>query len=89
MPLPAWLALIVQVPVVKTVIIVPVTVQVDVLAEVKETVKLEEAVAESIGAVPPSVIGDKSKKVMDWVPSLTVIEKVAVVEPPPLAAVIV
>jgi hypothetical protein len=63
-PLPAWLALIVQVPEVKTVIVVPATVQTEVVADVYATVKLDEAVAESVGAEPPSFIGDRSGKVM-------------------------
>jgi hypothetical protein len=54
----------VQVPVVKIVIVAPVTVQIEAVAEVYATVKLDEAVAASVGAAPPSVIGDKSGNVM-------------------------
>jgi hypothetical protein len=61
---PAWFALIVQVPVVKTVIVVPVIVQIEAVALVYATVKLDDAVAAGIGAAPPSVIGDKSGNVM-------------------------
>ena len=78
--LPAWLALMVQVPVVKTVMVVPVTVQIDVVAEVKETVKLEEAVAESVGAAPPRVIGERSGKVIVLTPVVTIMFDAAEVE---------
>jgi hypothetical protein len=37
-----------------------------VVAEVKATVKLDDAVAVAVGAAPPSVIGDRSGKVMVW-----------------------
>ena len=43
--LPAWLALIVQVPTATNVTVVPETVQMLVVAEVKATVRPEEAVA--------------------------------------------
>ena len=56
----------VQVPVVTTVMVVPVTVQTAVVAEVKVTVKLDDAVAVAVGAAPPRVIGERSGKVMVW-----------------------
>jgi hypothetical protein len=50
--LPAWLALIVQVPVVRNVAVVPDTVHTAVVAETKVTVKPELAVAERVSGVP-------------------------------------
>jgi hypothetical protein len=61
--LPAWSALMVQVPTVTKVTVVPETVQTLVVAEVKATVRLEEAVA-------PSVIGPSSKRLPASVPKV-------------------
>ena len=57
--LPAWLALIVQVPTVTKVTVVPETVQMLVVAEVKVTVRPEEAVALTVtGALIEGLVGE-------------------------------
>ena len=68
--LPAWLALIVQVPTVTKVTVVPEMVQTLVVAEVKATVRPEEAVALSVSGPSSKRLSASAVKVIVWFPLL-------------------
>jgi hypothetical protein len=51
-PLPAWLAVIEQVPAATAVSVLPVTVQTPVVVDAKLTARLDEAVADSTAVAP-------------------------------------
>ena len=64
MLLPAWLALIVQLPAVSSVRVVPLVVQTPVVVDTNDTVRPEEAVATSAAGAVPSVWLPGETKVM-------------------------
>jgi hypothetical protein len=68
--LPAWEAVMVQVPAATSVSVVPllpVVVQMEVVDEEKETVRPEDAVAERGSTLIPKVLLAREAKVMAWV----------------------
>jgi hypothetical protein len=67
-PLPAWLAVIEQVPTPAIVTVEPETVQTGVVVEVKLTARLEEAVAVIPNGAAPKVTSLKGPKVIVCVP---------------------
>jgi hypothetical protein len=69
--LPGWLASIVQVPLATNVAVVPLTVQMVLVIEVKVTARLELAVAKSVSGVP-TVCAGIGLKVMVCVALFTV-----------------
>ena len=70
--LPAWEAVMVQVPAVRSVSVVPETVQRASVEEEKETVRPEDAVAERGSTLIPKVLLAREAKVMVWVAVVTV-----------------
>ena len=70
--LPAWLALMVQVPTVTKVTVVPETVQMLVVADVKTTVRPEEAVALIASGLRSKVLVEIAANVIVWLPLLIV-----------------
>ena len=68
--LPAWEAVMVQVPAATSVSVVPllpVVVQMEVVDDEKETVRPEDAVAERGSTLIPKVLLAREEKVMAWV----------------------
>ena len=74
MALPAWLALMVQVPGATRVSVLPLTVQMPVVVEVKLTARPELAVAASAGGAVPTVWLPGEVNVMVCAPVATVNE---------------
>ena len=72
MVLPAWFPAIVQVPAATPVTVLPLTVQIDVVVEVKVTARPELAVALNV-PVPFTVTVGAAPKVIVWLPFPTVI----------------
>jgi hypothetical protein len=65
---PAWEAWMVQVPVATSVTVAPETVQTDVVVELKETGRPEEAVAVTVNGSEATLMLERAAKVIVWVP---------------------
>ncbi len=70
--LPAWFAVMVQVPVVRSVTLVPETVHTAAVVELKLTARPEEAVAPMVTGESARVLLARAPKVMVWSPLLMV-----------------
>ncbi len=71
MALPAWLAWIVQVPVVTRWTVEPLTVQTPVVVELKLTARPELAVALTLKSAAPSCLSARAPKVIVWLALVT------------------
>ena len=69
--LPVWIAWMVQVPTATSVTVTPDMVQTDGVADMKRTVKPEDAVAPTVNGGVPSGRFGSGRKVMVWLPFVT------------------